>query len=153
MGIVADRITIEYTDRHSTQILRANFRIIHVLVHWLIRSIPHAGVACCMDRHNIVIVRRTQRDWRQWVRELEAEEQVTRIRRRVVKGRPYETEAWVKRIVAEWSVQGTVRSLGVRRSPPQMIQTLFGPCDSSVLWRCQGIEPGGPCRSIAHATY
>ena len=64
---------------------------------------------------------------------MEADEQVTRIHRRVVKGRPYGTKAWVKRMMTEWSAQATVPSPGRPKSPPQMIQTPFGPRDSSVL--------------------
>lgn len=55
----------------------------------------------------------------QWVQETEADEQVTCIHRRVVKGRPYGTEAWVMGMVAERSVQAIVRSSGHPKEPAQ----------------------------------
>jgi len=48
-------ITIEYTDRHSTQMLCANSRAIFLLVHRLFNSIRNTVLRCYTDRHNTVI--------------------------------------------------------------------------------------------------
>lgn len=46
------RLTIKHTDRHGTQMPCANSRTILLLVHRLLSSVHHAGVACYTDRHN-----------------------------------------------------------------------------------------------------
>jgi REP-associated tyrosine transposase len=58
-------------------------------------------------------------EWLRWVNETESDEQVTAIRRSVVKGQPYGTEAWVMRMVAQWSLQATVREPGRPKTTSQ----------------------------------
>jgi hypothetical protein len=46
----------------------------------------------------------------------------------MMKERHYWTEAWVKRMVTEWSVQAVqCVHLSIRKSPPQMIPDTIGP--------------------------
>jgi putative transposase len=51
-------------------------------------------------------------EWLRWVNETETDEQVTAIRRSVVKGQPYGTEAWVTRMVGQWNLEATMREPG-----------------------------------------
>ena len=48
-------LTIEYTDRHSTQTPRAKSGAILPLVHRLVNSIHNAALACYTNRHSSVI--------------------------------------------------------------------------------------------------
>jgi hypothetical protein len=48
------RITIEYTDRHNTQMPRANSRAIFLLVHSLFNSIRNTALVFYIDLYNTV---------------------------------------------------------------------------------------------------
>lgn len=51
-------------------------------------------------------------EWLRWVNETESAEQVAAIRKSVVKGQPYGTDAWVAQMVTDWGLHATVRSPG-----------------------------------------
>lgn len=48
-------LTIENTDRHSTQTLRASFSAIFLLVHRFVNSIRNTVLRCHTDQHNTVM--------------------------------------------------------------------------------------------------
>jgi putative transposase len=58
-------------------------------------------------------------DWVQWVNDREADDQVTAIRRSIVKGRPYGTEKWVTQMVVQWRLEKTVRGAGRPKLTPE----------------------------------
>jgi hypothetical protein len=51
-------------------------------------------------------------DWPDWVNEREPTEQLSAMRRSVIKGQPYRSEPWVERMVAQWNLGPTLRERG-----------------------------------------
>ena len=50
--------------------------------------------------------------WRNWVNEGESCEQLSAVRRSVLKGQPYGSASWVERMVAQWNLGITLRERG-----------------------------------------
>jgi putative transposase len=51
-------------------------------------------------------------DWCSWVNESEPNEQLSVVRRSVLKGQPYGSERWVEQMVAQWNLGATLRGRG-----------------------------------------
>lgn len=50
--------------------------------------------------------------WLDWVNEGETNEQLSAVRRSVIKGQPYGSEPWVEPMVMQWSLSATLRERG-----------------------------------------
>ncbi|HJT21645.1 MAG TPA: hypothetical protein VJ746_14300 [Nitrospira sp.] len=48
-------------------------------------------------------------EWLYWVNTDERPEEVAAVRRSVIKGQPYGSEAWVERVVKQWNLGATLR--------------------------------------------
>jgi putative transposase len=51
-------------------------------------------------------------EWLDWVNEGETNEQLSAVRRSVIKGPPYGSEPWVERMVMQWNLGATSRERG-----------------------------------------
>ena len=51
-------------------------------------------------------------DWPDWVNEGEPTEQLSAVRRSLIKGQPYGSESWVERMVTQWNLGATLRERG-----------------------------------------
>jgi putative transposase len=51
-------------------------------------------------------------EWLDWVNEGETNEQLSTVRRSVIKGQPYGSEPWVEQMVTQWNLGATLRERG-----------------------------------------
>ena len=70
-----------------------------------------AGVATGPDWWRPAAIARPP-DWLEVVNRPQSDEELAAIRRCIVRGRPFGSHAWVRRIVAEWGLESTLRPRG-----------------------------------------
>ena len=51
-------------------------------------------------------------DWPDWVNKGETDEQLSAVRRSVIKGQPYGSAPWIEQMVTQWNLGATLRTRG-----------------------------------------